>query len=196
MAQSKQSVVTEDRFVSGFTYGDYFAQIKVNQEQFEKNYQAAAVPPNDAEFFRKATRVSGGVARILVLGEDWCPDVVRGLPVIARIAEAGGIELRIFPRDQHLDIMNEFLNQGQFMSVPTVVFYTKDLRVIDVWFERPKSVDGIRARIETEIKKEMPGAGEPEIRAATRERMSGMNRAIQEATVLEIRELLATKLGL
>lgn len=196
MAQSKQSVVTEDRFVSGFTYGDYIAQIKVNQEQFKKNHQAAAVPPNDAEFFQRASRAPGGAARIMVLGEDWCPDVVRGLPVIARIAEAGGIELRIFPRDQHLDIMNEFLNQGQFMSVPTVVFYTRDLRVIDVWFERPKSVDGIRARIEAEIKKEMPGAGEQELRTATRERMSGMNRAIQEATVQEIRELLAAKLRL
>ena len=34
---------------------------------------------------------------------------MRGLPVLARLAEAASLELRIFPRDQNLDIMDEFL---------------------------------------------------------------------------------------
>ncbi|MBI2851563.1 MAG: thioredoxin family protein [Chloroflexi bacterium] len=192
----KQSVVTEERFSSGLIYSDYIAGIKVNKEQFENNYHIFTLTTEETDFFRKAAGIPGGVARILVLGEDWCPDVVRGMPVIARIAEAASIDLKVFPRDQHLDIINEFLNQGQFMSVPTVVLYTKDLRVIGVWHERPKIADKERARIEGEVKAQMVDAGEQEIRAAVRERMSAMNQAFQRATVGEIRELLAAKLGM
>ncbi len=56
---------------------------------------------------------------------------------MARIAEAAGIELRVFPRDDNLDIMNEFLNHGESQSIPTFVFYTSDHRYIAHWIERP-----------------------------------------------------------
>jgi hypothetical protein len=73
---------------------------------------------------------------VLALAEDWCPDVFRGLPVMARIAEAG-MELRIFPRDENLDIMSEFLKQGEYQSIPVFVFYTRDQRYLAHWIERP-----------------------------------------------------------
>jgi hypothetical protein len=56
---------------------------------------------------------------------------------MARIAEAAGMELRIFSRDQNLDIMNEFLNQGKHQSIPAFVFYTQDYRYLARWTERP-----------------------------------------------------------
>jgi hypothetical protein len=74
---------------------------------------------------------------MLVLGEDWCPDVFRGMPVLKRIAEASGMEMRVFPRDQHKDIMAEFLNSGEFESIPVAVFYTRDHEYILHWIERP-----------------------------------------------------------
>jgi hypothetical protein len=77
----------------------------------------------------------------LVLGEDWCPDVYRGMPVLARFAEAAGIELRVFPRDENLDIMNEFLKDGEFQSIPTAVFYTRDQQYILHWIERPQQAN-------------------------------------------------------
>src|SRR6185436_11724798 len=40
-----------------------------------------------------------GPARILVISEDWSSDCRRDVPVLARLAEAGGLELRIFNRD-------------------------------------------------------------------------------------------------
>ena len=110
----KTSVVTPERFSSGFTYNDYIAQIKVNSDRFEQYYQSVEVSQDDADFFKKA--VEAGVTKILVLGEDWCPDVYRGMPVMARISEASGMEIRVFPRDENLDIMNEFLNQTASFS--------------------------------------------------------------------------------
>jgi hypothetical protein len=61
---------------------------------------------------------------------------VRGMPVAAKLAEATGIDLKIFFRDQNLDIMNEFLYKGEFQSIPTLVFYDKNQRQLGVWHER------------------------------------------------------------
>lgn len=137
MTQQKESVVTPDRFDSGFTYADYVSRIQRNREKFDYNYDETTIATEDAAAFRALASKAGGATRVLALGEDWCPDVFRGLPVMARIAEAAGMELRVFPRDDNLDIMNEFLNHGESQSIPTFVFYTADHRYVAHWIERP-----------------------------------------------------------
>ncbi len=193
MSQQTGSV-TPERFASGFTFKDYLAQIKVNKNRFEEYYSTIKLSPEDITFFKKAAKVKNGVAKILVLAEEWCPDVWRGLPVMQRIAEAGGIELKVFPRDANLDIMNQFLNQGKFQSIPTVVFYTKDMQYICHWIERPAVAYEERAGIEAAIKKEMPNASDQELHQAIRERTQKLYPSWQQATVKEIRQLLTGKL--
>ena len=58
------------------------------------------------------------------------------MPAAAKMCEAAGIPLKIFFRDQNLDIMNEFLYKGEFQSIPTLVFYDNDLNVLGVFHER------------------------------------------------------------
>jgi len=48
-----------------------------------------------------------------MLAENWCGDVHRNSPLIARIVESiPGAELRVFLRDQNLDITDCYLNNG------------------------------------------------------------------------------------
>jgi thiol-disulfide isomerase/thioredoxin len=137
MVPRKESVVTAERFAQGMTYEQYVGSIERNQKRFQENYDATTVSAEDAAKFKALMARLGGPAKLLVLGEDWCPDVFRGMPVFARLAEATGLEMRVFPRDQHKDIMAEFLNSGEFESIPVAVFYTKDLRYIAHFIERP-----------------------------------------------------------
>jgi hypothetical protein len=138
MTQQKESVVSPDRFASGLTWSQYFDDhVQRNREKFQYNYDETTLTADDAAAFKRLGQLSDGPARVLALGEDWCPDVFRGLPVIVHIAEASGMELRVFPRDQHIDIMNEFLNHGESQSIPVFVFYTADHRYIAHWIERP-----------------------------------------------------------
>jgi hypothetical protein len=92
---------------------------------------------------------------VLVISEEWSSDCRRDVPVLARLAEAGGLDLRIFPRDgqklgrgpkadpaesPNADIVNEFLNEkdGQaFQSVPVAVFFTKDFEPLYRYIEFP-----------------------------------------------------------
>jgi hypothetical protein len=193
---TEKSVVTSERFTSGLSYQAFIAQVTVNKDRFNEFYQTAYVSAADAAFFRRAVALPGGPARMLVLGEDWCPDVFRGLPVMARLAETAGIDLRIFPRDKNLDIMNEFLNEGKYQSIPTCVLFTADLKYITRWIERPALANEERSQIEAQVKKEMPAAGEPELRAVVRERTQARYPAWQQETVREIRKLIEVKLGI
>lgn len=192
----KNSVVTPERFAAGLTYGEYVAQVKVNADRFQEYYGTASLSAGDAEFFRRAAGGPDGASRVLVLAEAWCPDVFRGLPVIARIAEAAGMDLRVFPRDENLDIMNEFLNKGEFQSIPTVVFYTAAQRYLCHWIERPALANQERAQIDAELKRAMPDASEQDFRQAMRERTQARYPAWQQETVREIREMLARSLGM
>jgi hypothetical protein len=192
----KGSVVTGARFASGLSYEAYVAQIKVNQDRFKEFYEGCQISSQDREFFIKAGKLAHGPAKLMVLGEDWCPDVFRGLPMMARIAEAGGMELRVFPRDLNLDIMNEFLKDGKYMSLPVGVFYTRDLQYLCHWIERPKMADLERAKFEQEARRANPNATEQEMRALVGGRSRERYPAWQQESVREIRSLLATKLGI
>jgi len=137
VAQQQKSVVTPERFAQGLTYEQWMAAIDRNQERFQENYKATELSEEEVRAFRELVAGPDGPAKCLALGEAWCPDVFRGLPVMARIAEACGMELRVFFRDQNKDIMAEFLNQGEHESIPTFVFYTRDHRYLCHWIERP-----------------------------------------------------------
>ena len=193
------SVVTPERYGQGFTYPDYIAQINVNKDMFEKYTETAAdsMTADDVAFFTKAASMEGGAARMMVIGEDWCPDVYRGMPVFNRVAESAGMELRVFPRDEHLDIMDEFLNRGEFRSIPTAVFYTKDGDYLCHWIERPAIGYAEGAQFTEEARKELPeGADDAEVRAIARPRTLERYPAWQRATVEEMRAMLAEKLGI
>jgi hypothetical protein len=119
------------------TYQEYLGSIERNQKRFDENYAGTEVPAEDTAKFKELMARPNGPAKLIVIGEDWCPDVFRGMPVFARLAEATGLEMRVFARDQHKDIMAEFLNDGEFESIPVAAFYTKDMRYLYHFIERP-----------------------------------------------------------
>jgi hypothetical protein len=137
VAQRKHSVVTPERFAQGLTYEQWVAAIDRNQKRFQENYEATELSEEDVRAFRELVARPNGPARCLALGEPWCPDVFRGLPVMARIAEACGMELHVFFRDQNKDIMAELLKQDEHEPIPIFAFYTREHRYLCHWIERP-----------------------------------------------------------
>jgi len=199
MTQAKESVVTTARFESGMTWASYFNEkAQRNKQKFQYNYDETTLSEDDAAALKKLASSPNGPARVLALGEDWCPDVFRGLPVLVRIAEACGMDLRVFPRDDNLDIMNEFLNHGDAQSIPTFVFYTADHRYIAHWIERP-----VKANAEMgEVMKRYEGLdrSNPDDLAKLRQIAEDFQTGSQWAewrdeTVREIRALLEEKSG-
>jgi hypothetical protein len=130
-----ESVVTPERFATGMTtFAEWMGLIEKNADTFQRHYDEFNPTPNDIEGFKGYVQSDG--VKALILGTDWCPDVWRGLPVVCKIAEQSGMELRIFERDAHSDIMAEFLKEGEFESVPTIVLYDGDHNYLGHWIER------------------------------------------------------------
>jgi hypothetical protein len=117
------------------------------------------------------------------------------MPVLARVAEAAGLEMSIFPRDQHHDIMNEFLKNGQFMSIPTAVFYTRNHQYICHWIERPAVAEREREEIEKAIRAEDPDISDQGFGRERRARTATRAEAWQKATVEELKDLLGRSVG-
>jgi hypothetical protein len=136
MATRTESVVTPERYAQGISYKEWMEQIDRNQEKFVENYNACTLDPDDVAAIKELMQRPHGPAKVLALGEAFCPDVFRGLPVMEHLCKATGLDLKIFFRDQNLDIMNEFLYKGEFQSIPTFVFYTKDHEYLGHWIER------------------------------------------------------------
>ena len=192
---SETSAVTPQRFSEGISYSDYTDQIKVNKERFQNFYDNFKVTPENAEALKELASNPDGPTKMLVLGEDWCGDVVRGMPVLARMAEAAGWDMRIFPRDEHHDIMNEFLKNGEWMSIPTAVFYTSDHRYICHWIERPDVADQEMLAIEAAIRAENPDINDQDFGRERRTRTAARAEAWQQASVEEIIERLKGNVG-
>jgi hypothetical protein len=101
-----------------------------------------------------------GPARMLVISEEWSSDCRRDVCALARLAEAGGLDLRVFARDgdrvgrepradpaasPNADLVNAFLNDKDlrrpggttYQSIPVAVFLTRDFRYLWHYVERP-----------------------------------------------------------
>jgi hypothetical protein len=162
-------MVSAARFAEGMTFPQYVQYVGTPENLKREGSQTPR--KNLSEFLRKAydgVRLSpaheaawkwlvaqpDGPARVLAISEEWSSDCRRDIPLLARLADAVGLELRIFTRDgptmgrgpkpepdsPNADLMAEFLNRrnGQsFQSIPVVAFYTKDLRALYRYTEFP-----------------------------------------------------------
>jgi hypothetical protein len=146
------------------TYEGFKARMTRNQERFAASERAVELRDDDLEVFRRLPRP----LNVLVLAEDWCGDVIDNLPVLGRLAEGSGkLNVRVFPRDENPDLMDQYLNRGAFRSIPVFVFFDEQFNEIGHFIERPASVTSARAGRRTAIYAEHPEFGAPDAPVAS-----------------------------
>jgi thioredoxin family protein len=180
-----QSVVTPERFARGMTFAEYVPYIaspenlaregfgggyladggsrpgprKDHSAVFRERYARARLTDHQVAAIRWLVAQPGGPAKVLVISEDWSSDCRRDVPMLARLAEAGGLELRIFNRDgkkilatrrpdpaaapdANHDLMLELMNRkngAEWASVPAVAVYSADFRELARYVEYPSA---------------------------------------------------------
>src|SRR5262249_35376426 len=118
-------------------------------------YDRLALSAAQTDAIRWLAAQPNGPANILVIAEEWSSDCRRDVPMLGRLAEVGGLELRIFPRDgrtlgrgpradplesPNADLVNVFLNEKDgetFQSIPVVAFFTRDFELLYRYIEYP-----------------------------------------------------------
>ena len=190
------SVVTAERFSTGIpSFEAWMEAIPERHKEFQRHYDEYT--PDAADIAAVAELVSTRGVKALALGEHWCPDVWRGVPIMARIAEGTGMEVRYFPRYENKDIMGEFLNQGEFESVPTIVFYDGAHNYLGHWIERPalanEQMVELRKILDAAPKEDGPEKTEAGLRY--REATWAAAPAWRDASLKEMRQLIENGLS-
>lgn len=112
------------------------------RDEFEASERAVVLDPEDVAAFADVPQP----LNVVVLDEDWCQDGIHYLPLLGRLAaETGTLDVRVFLRDQNLDLMEQCLYQDQFQSIPVFVFLGRDFNEVGRFIERPAAA---RALIE------------------------------------------------
>jgi len=88
-----------------------------------------------------AAAVPAGVERkLLVIAEDWCGDASSTVPVVAKLAATvPGLELRVILRDQHPELMDQYLTNGS-RSIPIVIALDESYHELGHWGPRPREL--------------------------------------------------------
>jgi len=212
-----KSVVTPARFAKGMTFDEYVKYTaspenlareawggyfpdggsmstarKDNSAVFRERYARVRLSDQQAAAIKWLAAQPNGPAKIVMISEDWSSDCRRDVPMMARLAEAGGLELRIFNRDGkkilgtrrpdpaaypdgNHDLMLELLNRkngGEWASVPVAVFYTKDFQELHRYTEYPAIYHKDRIRGYQQAAR--PGETEPETKDRDRREFVAM----------------------
>ncbi len=128
--------VNKERFENALTFGQYLDTVDKNRELWHGVHERVRLPE---DLVSDARALPGGW-HLVALSEDWCGDAVNTLPVIARLAEEVGWDLRVLPRDDNLDLMDGHLTNGRSRSIPVVIVYDGDFNEVGWWGPRPDEI--------------------------------------------------------
>jgi hypothetical protein len=128
-------MVTRERFQQGLTLSAYLEQMQLNRDRFLRTMEGIAVPPPAA----------AGPRNVLVITEDWCGTALASLPALARLVEGrADVEVRVFLRDTNLDLMDQYLKDGKYRSIPVIVVFDADMKERGRMLERtPPGQDAV-----------------------------------------------------
>ncbi len=190
------------RFARGMTWDDYvtftgspenlaregfdvrrFARVRPRLDwsgYLRERHARARLTPEQAAAIRWLAAQPGGPAKVAVIAEEWSSDCRRDLPYLARLAEAGGLDLRVFPRDTDVMLMKGLpepsegngdlvcayandKNGQRWASVPVAVFFDKDFSEIYRYVEYPAVYH--KERLFGALRAPRPGESEEQTRS-------------------------------
>lgn len=132
-------VIPRERFAQATTFDQYVDLMKVNKDQMKKFTDEVQVPAEDLEWWRKQ-----GKLNVLVLTYDGCGDALYNIPIMAKISRgAPNVDLRVVQRDENLDLMDRYLNQGLYRSVPTFIVLDENMEEVGNLKERAPAMSQI-----------------------------------------------------
>lgn len=120
---------------TGPNQSDFYIKIAtLNQQRMNRLDKRTKLLPVLTLALEKLTRPY----TLLVLTEGWCGDAAQIVPILnLAVAYSNSLEMKLVLRDEHLDLMDQFLTDNG-RSIPKVLFIDPEtLEVIADWGPRP-----------------------------------------------------------
>ncbi|MBM7580398.1 thioredoxin family protein [Jeotgalibacillus terrae] len=123
-------------FDKGLTAEAYKDQMESHKENMESVYEQFTLP-EDETFFEKLKEQQ---LRAIVITEDWCGDAMMNNPVLLKLAERSGMDVRFVLRDSNLELMDQYLTNGKSRAIPIFIFIDQNGKELAKWGPRAKKV--------------------------------------------------------
>ena len=131
-------------FASGQTYEEWITAgtEPANREKMEALRQAQVLDPQVLGFLAALPRI----VNVVAIAEDWCGDVVKHVPVLARMAQAApNLRVRFLSREQQPQVFARFLTNGG-EAIPKFIFLSEAWVECGNWGPMPESLKEVIAR--------------------------------------------------
>lgn len=120
-------------FQKGMTAEEYINSMTRNKEEMLSIYERFAVTVEDKN---KLESLKSKQLRVIAISEDWCGDALLNNPILLRIAETLGMEVRFVLRDQNLELIDQYLTNGTSRAIPIYIFIDQEGNEVGVWGPR------------------------------------------------------------
>ncbi|MBW8349399.1 thioredoxin family protein [Bacillus sp. IITD106] len=122
-----------DWFNKGMTSEEYINSMEKHKENLQTILQKFEIPAGDEAFL---ANLKDEKLRVIVITEDWCGDAMLNVPILLKIAEKSGLEVRMLLRDQNLELMDQYLTNGTSRAIPIFIFIDQEGNERAVWGPR------------------------------------------------------------
>lgn len=183
-----------DWFEKGMTTQEYIVSMQVNREEMMGIYDRFSLSPEVRPFYEGLREKQ---LRAVILTADWCGDAMLCVPILMRLAEAAGFDLRFLIRDENLELMDQYLTNGRSRSIPIFIFIDPAGEERAVWGPRAPEVQ----QLVEEMRASLPPKEDPQFEEKQRAMYRSFkerlleDRSLWDAVERSIRSRLKDKLG-
>jgi hypothetical protein len=142
IALAELSAISPSRLAEALAGSLTFAQFSDTvarwRDELTLNFDAVVFEPAELDALGRL----GPPLDVLAIVEEWCPDVITALPILARIErDTGAIRLHVLIRPGFQDIADAYPHPDGRSHIPTFVFFDQAGRQRGVFIERPEALN-------------------------------------------------------
>lgn len=160
-----------DWYEKGMSPQEYVSSMKKHQDNLVHVYKTFDLP-DDQDFFQY---LKDQKLRVLVITEDWCGDAMLNIPILLRICEAAQLQVRMLPRDENPDLMDQYLTDGS-KSIPIFIFINENGEEHAVWGPRAPKLQ----EIVDDSRQTLPDKDHPNFEEKQKEMILFLTKAYRE----------------
>ena len=140
--------LTTEEFYQGMTTQEWLDRIKVNKETIHAIFNSVNVPAEDKAFFDGLP----GPLRLAIFTEPWCGDAMTTTPPLLQLADAtDGLEMKVFERDQVMELTDSFLPANRHGTLPLFVVFDSQMQQVGLFIETARELVPDLGRMEEEV---------------------------------------------
>lgn len=127
-------------FEKGYDVDSYVGNLRNYRSFVRERFDEARADDQLAEELRRLASGHPQPVRATLMTEDWCGDSALNLPILARLFEKAGIELRVFRGSELGELKDRYEADGDD-HIPVLSLWDAEGNELGRWIEAPSAIE-------------------------------------------------------